>query len=102
MKRTTIRLDDELFSQTKQFAAKTGRTFQAVIEDALRLMLYRRPLATGKSQVEMMRHFGALGEPQGPKVSLVTFGEGGVQPGIDLDDNASLLDAMEDDSDPAE
>jgi len=31
-------------------------------------------------------------------VELPTFGEGGVQPGVDLDDSAALLDLMDDDA----
>ncbi|MDP6548981.1 MAG: hypothetical protein QF659_02770 [Dehalococcoidia bacterium] len=34
-----MRLDDELLDETKQLAARTGRTLTGVIEDALRAML---------------------------------------------------------------
>ena len=77
--RTTINLDDVLLAEAKQVAARTGRSLSAVVEDALRESLHRR-------------HQSAL-----RAVELPTFGEGGVRPGVDLDDSAALLDVMEDD-----
>src|SRR5207245_1221059 len=40
--RTTVRLDERLLRQAKQFAARNGRTLTAVIDDALRQFLSRR------------------------------------------------------------
>ncbi len=77
--RTTINLDDALLAEAKQVAARTGRSLAAVVEDALRESLHRRRRAVR----------GA--------VELPVFGEGGVQPGVDLDDGAALLDLMEQD-----
>ena len=76
--RTTIRLDDDLLREAKANAVRTGRTLTAVIEDALRLAL--RPA-----------------EHPGGRVELPVFeGKGqGLQPGVDLDDSAALLDLME-------
>jgi hypothetical protein len=34
-------------------------------------------------------------------IDLPVFGEGGTQPGVDLDDSAALLDLMEQDDPPA-
>ena len=82
--RTTIQLDDQLLSEAKQHAARTGRTLKAVIEDALREALAR---------TESPR-------PQTP-VRLQTFKGRGVQAGVDLDDTSSLLDLMERDGGPA-
>jgi hypothetical protein len=76
--RTTIRLDDELLTQAKLEAARTGRTLTAVIEDALREVLAR----SGRTDAE-------------PRPRLPTFRGRGVRPGVDLDDSASLLDLME-------
>ena len=76
--RTTIQLDDQLLLEAKQYAAQTGRTLKAVIEDALREALAR---------TETTR-------PQ-TRVSLKTFKGRGLQPGVDLDDTSSLLDLME-------
>lgn len=77
--RTTVRLDDELLKAAKRRAAESGSTLTAVIEEALREKLLRGRVKT---------------EP-GRKIRLKTTGKGGVQPGVDLDDSASLLDAME-------
>ena len=76
--RTTIRLDDQLLTETKQLAARTGRTLTAVIEDALREMMARR------QQVANL-----------PRVRLPTFSGNGLLPGVDLDDSAALLDLMD-------
>lgn len=75
--RTTIRLPDDLMKEAKRVAAETDRTLTAVIEDALRADFARR------SAVDR--------EP----VCLTTTGEEGVQPGVDLDDSAGLLELME-------
>lgn len=77
--RTTIRLDDELFRAAKVYAVETGRTLTAVIEDALRQAIARR----------------SGGEPASP-IQLPVAGAGGrLQPGVDLDDSAALLELME-------
>ncbi len=77
--RTTIRLDDELLRDAKQAASASGRTLTGLIEDALRESLARRHTRRG-----------------GAPVDLPTFkGGGGLQPGVDLDDNAALLDLMD-------
>ena len=81
--RTTIRLDDALLAEAKQVAARTGRSLTAVVEDALRESLHRRH-ETARRAVE-----------------LPVFGEGGTQPGVDLDDSAALLDLMEQADPPA-
>jgi hypothetical protein len=76
--RTTIRLDDDLLRDAKSYAAATGRTLTAVIEDALRETLSRR------------RERGSR-----PRVKLKTVGRSGTQPGVDLDDGSALLDLMD-------
>jgi hypothetical protein len=81
--RTTIRLDDDLLARAKQLAARTGRTLTAVIEDALRAALQGRPRRAREA------------------IELPTFGSGGIQPGVDLDDSRALLDVMESRDDPA-
>ncbi len=77
--RTTIRLDDELLKAAKRHASESGSTVTAVIEEALREKLLR-----SRNQPQAAR-----------KIRLKITGEGGVQPGVDLDDSAALLDAME-------
>jgi len=75
--RTTIRLDDHLLAEAKQRAARSGLTLTAVIEQALRESFSRRERREKKP------------------VTLPTWGEGWVLPGVDLDDSAALLDLME-------
>ena len=76
--RTTVRLDEHLLAEAKHHAVKTGTTLTAVIEDALRAFLRRGP----ERKAAARRH-------------LTTFRGKGLQPGIDLDSAASLLDLME-------
>lgn len=76
--RTTIRLDDALLREAKAYAAATDRTLTRLIEDALREALARR-----KAQ------------PARRRVRLRTFKGRGLQPGVNLDSNAALLDFME-------
>jgi hypothetical protein len=76
--RTTIRMDDALLRQAKEYAARTGTTLTSVIEDAVRELLARRR-APG------------VREP----IRLPTFDGEGLQPGVDLDDSASLIDLMD-------
>ncbi len=75
--RTTIRLDDELLREAKQRAAASGRTLTSVIEDALREAFARH-----------------ADKKPGKRVNLPTV-SGHLQPGVDLDDSAALLDLME-------
>jgi hypothetical protein len=75
--RTTIRLDDDLLAKAKKAALERGTTLTAVIEDAL-----RRALAPGSQE-------------RGNPFSVPTFRGDGLRPGVDLDDTASLLDAMD-------
>lgn len=77
--RTTIRLNDDLLKEAKRQAAESETTLTAIIEDALRERLYRR------------RNHSVTRK----NVRLRTTGKGGLQPGVDLDDSASLLDVME-------
>jgi hypothetical protein len=79
--RTTVRLDDQLLTAAKEHAARTGRTLTALLEDALRafLALENRPEERRSRK-------------------LPTYGEGGLQPGVDLDNSAGLQDLMDDPS----
>jgi hypothetical protein len=83
--RTTINIDDALLAEAKQVAARSGRSLSALVEDALRESLHRR------------------NRPGARTVELPTFGEGGFQPGVDLDDSAALLELMDhDDPEPGD
>jgi hypothetical protein len=75
--RTTITLSEDILKAIKQLAAERGKTLTATIEDSLRETLARRS------------------NHQRAKVRLTTFKGNGLQPGVDLDDSASLLDLME-------
>jgi hypothetical protein len=77
--RTTIRIQDELYRKVKVRAAESGRTLGEVIEDAVRSALL--PRASGPSEL--------------PR--LPTYGSGGTLPGVDISNNAALLDLMEED-----
>jgi len=76
--RTTVRLDEALLTQAKKYAAESGRTLTAVLEDALREKLARRDRL-----------------PARKRVRLLTVEGGGLLPGVDLDDSAALLDVMD-------
>jgi len=75
--RTTLTVDDALLGELRQIAARTGKSLTAVIDDALRLALSSRPA------------------PSHERVRLTTFRGDGLQPGVDLDDSASLLELMD-------
>jgi hypothetical protein len=75
--RTTVRLPPALMAQVKRLARETGRSMTQVIEDALRVAVARRAPAKART------------------VTIVTFNGDGLQPGVDLDDSAALLDRMD-------
>ena len=76
--RTTIRIDDELLAEAKKRAADRRTTLTALIEDSLRESLARRKSRQTRKPFR-----------------IKAFGRGGLQPGVDLDDSAALLDRME-------
>jgi hypothetical protein len=76
--RTTVRLDDGLLRDAKALAARQGRTLTSLIEDGLREQLARATTGSDRK-----------------KVKLPTFKGGGLRPGVDLDDNASVREALD-------
>jgi hypothetical protein len=76
--RTTVKIDDRLLAEAKSQAAKSGRTLNAVIEDALRASLANRQRGSDRRNVD-----------------LPTFRGSQLLPGVDLDDSAALLERME-------
>lgn len=74
--RTTIKIDDRLLVEAKTRAARSGRTLNEVVEDALREAFARR---------EGVDH----------RAELPVFKGGRLMPGVDLDDSAALLDLMD-------
>jgi len=77
--RTTVNIHDELLRMAKRLALERRETLGKVIEDALRHCLLQSPRAS-----------------QAKPTRLTTFKGRGLQPGVDLDNTAGLLDAMED------
>ena len=77
--RTTIRLEDGLLEQAKQEARRRGETLTALIEQGLRHELAKAKGVKPRRRIEL-------------PVSKCT---GGVMPGVDLNNNASLLAIME-------
>ena len=76
--RTTINLPDDLILHAKKAALYADTTLTEIIANALREALAnRRRRATGKD------------------MKLITYGKGGVRPGVDLDDTSALLDLMD-------
>ena len=75
--RTTITVDDALLIEIKTSAAKTGRTMNQVVIDAIR---------TGLARAD---------QPRVAPINLPVFRGGQLQPGVDLDDSAALLDLMD-------
>jgi hypothetical protein len=76
--RTTLRIDDHLLADVKKLAIDTDRTMTQVVEDALRAALAQRPAK----------------RPTKP-FKLHTFKGNGLQPGVDLSNNAALADLMD-------
>jgi plasmid stability protein len=72
--RTTISLDDDLYSSLRERAARMGCSVSRVIEDAVRVAL-------------------STPEPTEEPFVLITYGEGGPVDGVDLDRVGALLAA---------
>lgn len=77
--RTTVRLPDDLVARAKRKAADEGRTLTALIEEGLRRVVSER------APKQTDRKF--------PRVSTAT---GGVRPGIDIDNLARAVQALDD------
>ncbi len=75
--RTTVTIDDDLYREIRERAARSGRTVGAVLEDAVRLGL--RPKEPSKRGRYVVRPSGS----------------GGLVPGIDLSSNSSVQDALD-------
>jgi hypothetical protein len=75
IERTTVRLPEDLLLRARQKAAAEGRTLTSLIEEGLRSVL-----AAGRSKRKRIM----------PRVSKA---RGGLAPGVDLNDLASLQEA---------
>jgi hypothetical protein len=78
--RTTVTINDDLLAQAKRAAIDRGTTLGEVLEDALRLS------------------FEAARQAADHPIRLTTGGRGGLQPGVDINSNAALLDLMDEDN----
>jgi len=77
--RTTVSLDNQLLAMAKREALTRNRSLASLVEEALRQMLVGT----------------ATGSKAHSHVKLPESGEGGLQPGIDLDSSSDLLFVME-------
>jgi hypothetical protein len=75
--RTTVTIDDQVFRDAKQQAAREGRTLGELITEALTARL-------------ALRHAGTE-EPY----RVVTYGHGGPLPAIDITNNAAVRDVLD-------
>jgi hypothetical protein len=76
--RTTLNLDESVLAELKRLAVESHRTVSAVAEDAIRETLARIRERRAAAPVE-----------------LPSFRGKGVKPGVDLENNAALLDRMD-------
>lgn len=81
--RTTVTIDDDLLAEAKVVAARTSRSLGSVIEDALRASLRRDEATRGSKEFQLLVH-----------------GAGGLQPGVDLEDEHALADLLGDNAAP--
>ena len=82
-KHTTVRLNPAITRRAKAYAKANDLTFTAVMERALAAYL-AQPRSGSRTA----------------KVRIPSSGTGGVLPGVNLDDNAQLLDIMDGISEP--
>ncbi|MCH7227505.1 hypothetical protein [Haloferula sp. A504] len=76
--RTTVNIPDALLKEARERSLSEGRTLGELVAEGLRMLLSRGP-ADAPTPVE----------------PLPTYGGRGLQDGVDLDNNAALLDLME-------
>lgn len=79
--RTTVNIDEHLLAEAKLIAARSHRTVGSVLEDALRKLLADRQTNTGATGERHLR--------------LPSHGDGGLHPGVSLDDNSALADLLD-------
>lgn len=81
--RTTVNIDDSLLAEAKVLAARTSRSLSAIVDDALRAMLRRDADASGRAEFRIQTH-----------------GNGGLRPGVHLDDKEALAELLGDNATP--
>lgn len=75
--RTTVSIDEDVLREAKGRAASEGRTLGDLITEALRERLSRRPRRARD------------------RYRVVTHGQGGPRPGVDITSNAAVRDLMD-------
>lgn len=78
--RTTLQLEESLFREAKEQAAREGKPLKQLLEEGLRLVLKQR-----------RERLSSGGTPLTLPVSTCT---GGTQAGVDLSDNSALEDIL--------
>ena len=73
-----MNLDEDLLVAARQLAASTRRSLGDVLDDALRVFLAARGPERARE-----------------RVSLPTYGGGGLQPGVDLEDKDGLAELLD-------
>jgi uncharacterized protein (DUF4415 family) len=91
--RITVLIDDDVLAAFRARAEREGRGYQALINAVL-----RAAIAPEAAPVTMETLRQVL---RAELLKLPTWGHGGLRPGVDLDDSASLLDLIERDDEPA-
>jgi hypothetical protein len=54
MRRTTVRIDETLLNEAKAYAARSGRSLNSVMEDALRQLLNRSTEVAERPRIELV------------------------------------------------
>jgi hypothetical protein len=80
--RALLEIDEELLAAAEREAARRGQSLSTLVELALSAFVPRTP-RTGSARRERRR------------IELPTFRGQGLQPGVNLDDSAALLELME-------
>jgi plasmid stability protein len=78
--RTTVRIDDALLAEVKEYAARHNRSVTSVLEDALRALLSRYESEPVRSPVRLD----------------IVWGDG-LMPGVQLDSSARLQEFLDED-----
>lgn len=81
--RTTVTINDDLLAEAKRAAIDRGTTLGEVLEDALRLSFEAAQQAADR-----------------PTRPTLVGGQGGLMPGFDINNNAALLDLMDEEDGP--
>jgi hypothetical protein len=71
MRRTTVRIDEQLLNEAKAYAARNGRSLNSVMEDALRQLIHRSADVAERPPIKLP----ISGTPHGPKLTWAEIKE---------------------------